>query len=122
MIMIWFLFWDNLGKGKTSFCYRFYDYIEKYSDLPPVPIIFLKIRDFLIAKDFINNPFDTISDHYNYINFKGDELIIVLDGLDEAYMSGGISNEDLRNLYERLKKRSNKKIKIILTSRFNFKY
>ena len=108
------------GQGKTSFCYRLiYDYIEKYSDLPPVPIIFLKIRD-LIAKDFINNPFDTISDHYNYINFKGDELIIVLDGLDEAYMSGGISNEDLRNLYERLKKRSNKKIKIILTSRFNF--
>lgn len=108
------------GQGKTSFCYRLiYDYIEKYSDLPPVPIIFLKIRD-LIAKDFINNPFDTISNYYNYINFKGDELIIVLDGLDEAYMSGGISNEDLRNLYERLKKRSNKKIKIILTSRFNF--
>lgn len=108
------------GQGKTSFCYRLiYDYIEKYSDLPPIPIIFLKIRD-LIAKDFINNPFDTISDHYNYINFKEDELILVLDGLDEAYMSGGITNEDLRNLYERLKKRINKKIRIVLTSRFNF--
>ncbi|AZI69848.1 nSTAND3 domain-containing NTPase [Cloacibacterium normanense] len=108
------------GQGKTSFCYKLlYDYIEGNSDLPPIPIIFVKIRD-LVAKDFINNPFETVSNYYNFMNFKEDEMILVLDGLDEAYMSGGITNEDLRNLYERLKKRSNKKIKIILTSRFNF--
>ncbi|WP_284462225.1 NACHT domain-containing protein [Chryseobacterium sp.] len=108
------------GQGKTSFCYKLiFDYLEKYSDLPPTPIIFVKIRD-LVAKDFINNPLDEISNRFNYINFNEDEFILVLDGLDEAYMSGGITDNDLKNLYERLKKRSNNKIKIILTSRFNY--
>ncbi|WP_394675233.1 NACHT domain-containing protein [uncultured Chryseobacterium sp.] len=108
------------GQGKTSFCYKLlYDYLERYSDLPPLPIVFIKIRD-LVAKDFINDPFKIIEEHHHFISFKNDEVILVLDGLDESYMSGGITNEDLRNLYERLKKRNNKKIKIILTSRFNF--
>lgn len=108
------------GQGKTSFCYKLlYDYLENHSDLPPIPIVFMKIRE-LVAKDFINNPFVVVSEHHRYIDFNNDEFILILDGLDEAYMSGGITNNDLRNLYERLNKRSNKKIKIILTSRFNF--
>ena len=108
------------GQGKTSFCYKLiYDYIESSSDLPSIPIVFEKIRDF-VAKDFINDPFGKISEKHKYLDFQEDEMILVLDGLDESYMSGGISNEDLRNFYERLKKRSNRNIKIILTSRFNF--
>ncbi len=108
------------GQGKTSFCYKLlYDYIENNSDLPPSPVIFMKIRD-LVAKDFINDPFAVVAEHYRFLNFSKDKFILVLDGLDESYMSGGITNEDLRNLYERLKKRTNKQIKIILTSRFNF--
>jgi len=108
------------GQGKTSFCYKLiFDYLEKYSDLPPNPIIFVKIRD-LVAKDFINNPLNEISKRFDFIDFDSDEFILVLDGLDEAYMSGGITDGDLKNLYERLKKRANKKIKIILTSRFNY--
>ena len=108
------------GQGKTSFCYKLvFDYLERYSDLPPTPIIFIKIRD-LVAKDFINNPLNEIAKRFNFIDFVGDEFILVLDGLDEAYMSGGITDEDLKNLYERLKKRANKKIKIILTPRFNY--
>ena len=108
------------GQGKTSFCYKLiYDYIQSNNDIPKVPIIFQKIRD-LVANDFINTPFDTIHKYNPKINFDEDEFILVLDGLDEAYMSGGITDNDLRNLYDRLKKRSNRKIKIILTSRFNF--
>ncbi|WP_315054674.1 NACHT domain-containing protein [Chryseobacterium indoltheticum] len=108
------------GQGKTSFCYKLiFDYIENNNGIPKVPIIFQKIRD-LVAKDFINNPFETINKYNSILNFEEDEFILVLDGLDEAYMSGGITDNDLRNLYDRLKKRSNKKIRIILTSRFNF--
>lgn len=108
------------GQGKTSFCYKLiYDYLDSYSDLPPEPVIFVKVRE-LVAKDFINNPFDELCNRFSYMNFDEDEFILIIDGLDEAYMSGGITDNDLRNLYERLKKRVNKKIKIILTSRFNY--
>ncbi|OPC47305.1 NACHT domain-containing protein [Elizabethkingia anophelis] len=108
------------GQGKTSFCYKLiHDYLESHSDLPPVPIIFLKIRE-LVAKDFINNPFEEIGRRFHFMDFNEDEFILIIDGLDEAYMSGGITDSDLRNLYERLKKRVNKKIKIVLTSRFNY--
>ena len=108
------------GQGKTSFCYKLlYDYLQNNNDLPPIPIIFIKIRD-LVASDFVRAPFEEIGKHFTYINFDSDELIVILDGLDEAYMSGGISDSDLRNLYDRLKRRPNKKIKIILTSRFNY--
>jgi len=108
------------GQGKTSFCYKLiFDYIENNNGIPKVPIVFQKIRD-LVAKDFINNPFETVNKYNSILNFEEDEFILVLDGLDEAYMSGGITDSDLRNLYDRLKKRSNKKMRIILTSRFNF--
>lgn len=108
------------GQGKTSFCYKLlYDYLENNDDLPPIPIVFIKIRD-LVAQDFIRSPFEEISRQFGILNFDSDELILILDGLDEAFMSGGISDSDLRNLYERLKKRSNNGIRIILTSRFNY--
>lgn len=108
------------GQGKTSFCYKLiYDYLKEFDDLPPIPIIFEKIRD-LIAKDFVNNPLEEIGRRYDFLDFNKDEFILVLDGLDEAYMSGGVTDSDLKNLYDRLKKRPNKKIKIILTSRLNY--
>ncbi|UFH33262.1 NACHT domain-containing protein [Chryseobacterium sp. C-71] len=108
------------GQGKTSFCYKLvYDYLEKYSDLPQIPMIFVKIRD-LVAKDFVNDPLREVEKRFNFVDFNNDELVLVLDGLDEAYMSGGITDDDLRNLYDRLKKRANNKVKIILTSRFNY--
>lgn len=109
------------GQGKTSFCYKLiFDYLENNQDLPSKPIFFVKIRE-LVAKDFISSPFETIDKHIpRLIDLESEEGILILDGLDEAYMSGGINENDLRNLYERLKKRPNKKLKIILTSRFSY--
>ncbi|MBE98864.1 AAA family ATPase [Flavobacterium coralii] len=111
------------GQGKTSLCYKVvYDYLESETGLPNIPIYFVKIRD-LVAKDFINSPFDEINSVLkNNVNFNSCECILILDGLDEAYMAGGISDNDLRNLYDRLNKTTskNKKLKIILTSRFNY--
>ncbi|MFP8892443.1 NACHT domain-containing protein [Chryseobacterium sp. EZn1] len=111
------------GQGKTSFCYKvIYDYLESNLDLPHIPIFFVKIRE-LVAKDFINNPFDILTKHlHNNINFSEDKGFLILDGLDEAYMSGGITDSDLKNLYDRLNKWkwTNPKIKIILTSRENY--
>ncbi|WP_411766434.1 NACHT domain-containing protein [Winogradskyella sp. A3E31] len=111
------------GQGKTSFCYKLvYDILKKSNGLPNTPLLFIKIRD-LVAKDFINDTFNTINNHLSQnINFTKDGCLLVLDGLDEAYMSGGLTDEDLKNLYERLNKTSqqNNNLKIVLTSRLNY--
>lgn len=111
------------GQGKTSFCNKLiYDYLQESEGLPEVPIFFIKIRA-LVARDFIDTPFLEITKHIKQnFNFQEDKCILVLDGLDEAYMSGGLNDGDLKNLYERLKTttQSNKDLKIILTSRFNY--
>lgn len=111
------------GQGKTSFCYKvIYDYLESNLGLPNIPIFFAKIRE-LPAKEFINKPFELLTEYFHHnVNFNNDDALLILDGLDEAYMSGGINNQDLKNLYERLNKLkyTNNKIKIILTSRENY--
>ncbi|MHC0444281.1 hypothetical protein ACWA1F_02670 [Flavobacterium sp. 3-218] len=111
------------GQGKTSFCYRLiYDVLEKSFGLPSTPLYFIKIRD-LNARDFIDKTFDTINEAISQnIDFNNDCCNLILDGLDEAYMSGGLSNLDLKNLYGRLNKTTkyNRKFKIILTSRLNY--
>ncbi|PBJ13974.1 NACHT domain-containing NTPase [Flavobacterium sp. ACN6] len=111
------------GQGKTSFCYKvIYDYLENNSGLPKVPLYFIKIRD-LVAKDFINDTFNTINKHLcQNLSFEEDSCIIILDGLDEAYMAGGLNDNDLKNLYDRLNKttQQNNDLKIILTSRLNY--
>ncbi|KAF2518882.1 ATP-binding protein [Flavobacterium salilacus subsp. salilacus] len=111
------------GQGKTSFCYRvIYDILEKNHNLPETPIYFLKIRD-LHARDFIDDTFNTINRHlYKEVDFNIDKCLLVLDGLDEAYMSGGLTDHDLKILYERLKitSKNNRNLKIILTSRLNY--
>lgn len=111
------------GQGKTSFCSKLvYDYIVESDGIPEIPLFFVKIRD-LVARDFIDAPFNEIQRRINQnFDFQNDKCILVLDGLDEAYMSGGLNDGDLRNLYERLKvtSQSNKDLKIILTSRFNY--
>lgn len=111
------------GQGKTSFCHRLvYDILESADGLPDTPLYFIKIRD-LHAKDFINDTFTTINNAIcQDINFKQDKCLLVMDGLDEAYMNGGLTDTDLAHLYERLNKTSriNPNLKIILTSRQNY--
>ncbi|PKB17338.1 AAA family ATPase [Flavobacterium sp. 5] len=111
------------GQGKTSFCYKLiYEYLESCQGLPNIPIYFVKIRD-LISKDFIDSTFNTVNKYLTQnINFEEDNCILLLDGLDEAYMAGGLNDMDLKNLYDRLNKttQQNTNLKIILTSRLNY--
>lgn len=111
------------GQGKTSFCYRvIHDVLSKANGLPEVPLFFIKIRD-LHARDFIDDTFTTINNKINQsINFNSDKCLLILDGLDEAYMSGGLTDNDLKILYERLNStcKQNKNLKVILTSRLNY--
>jgi len=111
------------GQGKTSFCHRLvYDILESTDGLPDTPLYFIKIRD-LHTKDFINDTFATINSAIcQNIDFKQDKCLLVMDGLDEAYMNGGLKDTDLGHLYERLNKtsRANPNLKIILTSRLNY--
>ncbi|MFA9188794.1 NACHT domain-containing NTPase, partial [Flavobacterium magnesitis] len=111
------------GQGKTSFCYKLiYDYLELNQGLPSIPIYFIKIRE-LIAKSFIDDTFSTINKHLkSNIKFEEDSCVLILDGLDEAYMAGGLNDNDLKNLYDRLNKtaQQNSNLKIVLTSRLNY--
>ncbi|MDQ5930439.1 MAG: hypothetical protein QG594_2227, partial [Bacteroidota bacterium] len=93
------------GQGKTSFCYKLvYDYMIESDGIPEIPLFFVKIRD-LVAIDFINAPFDEIQRRIKPdFDFQNHKCILILDGLDEAYMSGGLNDGDLRNLYDRLKR------------------
>lgn len=111
------------GQGKTAFCNKLvYDYIQESNGLPDIPLFFIRIRD-LVARDFIDSTFNEIKKAIKQdFNFEEDKCLLVLDGLDEAYMSGGLNDGDLKNLYERLKfaTQNNKELQIILTSRFNY--
>jgi len=111
------------GQGKTSFCYKvIHDILNKSNGLPEVPLFFVKIRD-LHARDFIDDTFTSINNKIcQNINFNNDTCLLILDGLDEAYMSGGLTDNDLKILYERLNVtcKQNKNLKIILTSRLNY--
>lgn len=111
------------GQGKTAFCYKLvYDFINEFDGLPDFPVFFIKIRS-LVARDFIDSTFNEIKKAIKQdFNFQEGKCLLVLDGLDEAYMSGGLNDGDLKNLYERLKvaTHNNKDLKIILTSRFNY--
>ena len=90
------------GQGKTSLCYKFiYDILTNSAGIPSTPLFFIKIRD-LHAKDFVNDTFQTIQRFIQQnVNFETEKCMLVLDGLDEAYMSGGITDNDLKNLYEK---------------------
>jgi hypothetical protein len=111
------------GQGKTSFCFKLvYDILKNSHGLPQTPLYFIKLRD-LIAKDFIEDPFYIINKYLGQnIDFTKDKCFLILDGLDETYMSGGLMDSDLKTLYERLNKTSqhNKNLKIVLTSRLNY--
>ncbi|HRB72090.1 MAG TPA: ATP-binding protein, partial [Flavobacterium sp.] len=111
------------GQGKTSLCYKVvHDVLNETKGLPSKPIFFIKIRD-LHARDFINDTFTSINNSINQtINFNNDKCLLILDGLDEAYMSGGLTDNDLKILYNRLNItcKQNKNLKIILTSRLNY--
>ncbi len=111
------------GQGKTSLCYKLiFDILTETNGLPSTPLFFIKIRD-LHAKDFVNDTFNTLKNAIQQnIDFENDKAILILDGLDEAFMSGGLTDNDLKNLYERLNKasRQNKNLKIVLTSRLNY--
>jgi hypothetical protein len=111
------------GQGKTSLCYKLvFDILTKTHGLPDSPLFFIKIRE-LHTKDFINDTFNTLKKAIQQnIKFDTDKCILILDGLDEAYMNGILTDNDLKNLYERLNKasRHNSNLKIILTSRLNY--
>ena len=112
------------GQGKTSLCYKLiYEYTVN-NHFPETPLIFLKIRD-LPSQGFLHSTFQTINkfSKLNFdVNFNTDNCILILDGLDEAYMTGGLKDTELSNLYERLNKTAevNKNLKIIITSRLNY--
>ncbi len=63
------------GQGKTPFCYRLlHDILNESNGLPEKPLFFIKIRD-LVAKDFIDDTFNTINNHISQnFDFKKENV------------------------------------------------
>ena len=95
------------GQGKTSICYALLNIIV--NDLTDTrDIIFLKLRDVKEPIEFLKHPEKMILAHFkeNDLQFKLDNSIVILDGLDELYMHSGISRKEISNFFLQARKRS----------------
>ena len=119
------------GQGKTSFCYQLMHHLLQEPDFNQ-NLYFVKFRNIPNnwVKDLIEKPFEIIARYLkeeqdlevNWSPFNYEPLVLVLDGLDELYMSQGLTTDDLKKLYTILleKLRNRPQWHIVLTSRYNY--
>ncbi|MEM6377270.1 MAG: pentapeptide repeat-containing protein [Bacteroidota bacterium] len=109
------------GQGKTSFCYRLINDCQSYYHAGK-ELVFIKLRELENIKDFVQNPFDEIKKHHASLEFKLEDSIIILDGLDEIYMTTGLDDRDINELFARLRRRLERlpDVFCIVTSRYHY--
>lgn len=110
------------GQGKTSFCSKVvHDFCN---DLPlERDLIFLKLREIdCQARDFLNHPFENLEKQFKKYQFDYENAVIVLDGLDELYMTDGLTNNEITEFINTLIKKTKNRpnIHLIVTSRFHY--
>ncbi|MGH1337171.1 MAG: NACHT domain-containing protein, partial [Aureispira sp.] len=113
------------GQGKSSFCYKTLSLLLE-NPSPNKKVYFIRLRDLSTKDQLIKQPFNIFERHLkkrtklSTINFENS--LLLLDGLDELYMSDGLTNQDLKRFYERLEHRveEEENFHLILTSRYNY--
>lgn len=109
------------GQGKTSFCYRLiYDLLRQGE--PEKDLAFLRLRDVPNVREFINHPFQEIEKYFEAFSFNFKNILIVLDGLDELYMSEGITDNEINDFFYNLPRllQQRQGTLLIITSRLNY--
>ena len=111
------------GQGKTSICYALLD--KMVNDLDESrDIIFIKLRDLKEPIKFLQHPEQEIIEYFKEqdLQFKVENAIVILDGLDELYMVSGISKKDISNFFYKLDRELKYKenVKVIVTSRYHY--
>ncbi|MEN0051295.1 MAG: NACHT domain-containing protein, partial [Bacteroidota bacterium] len=112
------------GQGKSSFCHRLvHDLLEDANMQYEKDLIFVRLRDLPDAREFVKHPFDRLQKDLDIpAHLDLNNAIIILDGLDELYMTEGLSNEEINDFFNRIIKLTENKTKskVIVTSRYHY--
>ena len=110
------------GQGKTSFCSKVvYDILNDLSF--DRDLIFLKLSQTDdSAREFLNHPFKSLERQFEKYQFDYENAVIILDGLDEVFMTNGLTNNEITEFIQTLirKVRNRPNIHVIVTSRFHY--
>ncbi|MEZ5040302.1 MAG: pentapeptide repeat-containing protein [Saprospiraceae bacterium] len=111
------------GQGKSSFCYRLVH--DLLPDWPPDrDLVFLRLRDLINPRDFLIRPFQEITIFFRSkgIEVSLDNALIVLDGLDELYMTEGLTNVEINQFFFFITRLVSSKpsTSLIISSRFHY--
>jgi hypothetical protein len=113
------------GQGKSSLC-TYLSYQLLYNNDFTKKLYLIRLRDVEDNVQLIQKPFEVLEKHLKeehqlQVQWK-EPVLLILDGLDELYMSNGLTNEDLRQFYKALEQKikHNKKLTILLTSRHHY--
>ncbi len=115
------------GQGKSSFCYRqINDLLEDEAFKNSYQLCFLKFKEFSDHQQLLKDPWEEISKELQKekIEFSpSKKSLLLLDGLDELYMSEGLTNHQLKDFYKALERqvdRADNQCTIIVTSRYHY--
>jgi len=106
------------GQGKTSFCYRtIYDLLPFWE--ANKELIFLKLNRLKDPRQFLKTPFDQLEEHFQEENFDYKNGLLILDGLDELYMSEGLTKAEITDFFNVMSKELDKRPQLtsLITSR-----
>lgn len=114
------------GQGKTSTCYRLVHDLLHQENFNK-ELYLLKFRD-LSARSLLEAPFDTLQQRLKRVHKLSAplqneaSLVLILDGLDELYMSSGLTNNALQDFYHQLQQQLSlcKHWMIVVTSRHQY--
>lgn len=122
------------GQGKTSFCQRTIHQLLAEGNNIIENLHFIKLRNIEKAPQLIADPMNYLRGEINNICFDSDKLLnrsflknglLILDGLDELYMSQGLTQVQIHNFVKTLKEQIEKQkenwnLKVLITSRLNY--
>ena len=114
------------GQGKTSTCYRLVHDLLKEERFNKA-LYFIKFRA-LDAEKLLADPFAALQDYLKEVHQLTDtlqsqqSLVLILDGLDELYMSSGLTRANLKDFYHKLKQKLQRCTTwtIVVTSRHHY--
>jgi uncharacterized protein YjbI with pentapeptide repeats len=112
------------GQGKSSFCYHTIHQLLSDEDFDQ-NLYFVKLKYIENINELINQPLQEIEKYLKNIKkiaFKEENSVLILDGLDELYMSNGISKNQLKDFYHQLEQaiKNHPSLSIIITARYNY--
>ncbi|MEZ4991941.1 MAG: pentapeptide repeat-containing protein [Saprospiraceae bacterium] len=109
------------GQGKTSFCLKTCSNLIN-SIFFDRELVFFRIKDLQDAREFVDYPFEELKKNFNGYEYSLEHTLLIIDGLDELYMSQGLTDNEINDLLYRTiqKVKAIKGLFVIITARYNY--